>query len=100
MNAAEYKLTEHENIVVRIADGIVIPEGNWLWDQYQQWLADGNTPDPVGIPDQNEAIIAEISELESQITDRRIREAIIGTDGGWLKAQDEKIAALRHKLVF
>ncbi|WP_435018509.1 hypothetical protein TA3x_000483 [Tundrisphaera sp. TA3] len=39
----------------------------------------------------------QIAELEAAITPRRMREAVMGTDGGWLKAQEGKIAALRKR---
>jgi hypothetical protein len=43
----------------------------------------------------NAPIKQQIAELESQVTDRRIREAVLGTDAGWLKNQDAQISALR-----
>jgi hypothetical protein len=93
-----YKLTAQDNVVINTETGATIPEGNWLWDQYQEWLAAGNTPDPVDRPDPSMAIIEQIAALESQVTDRRIREAVLGVDGGWLKEQDAKISALREHL--
>ena len=42
--------------------------------------------------------IAKISKLESQITPRRTREAILGTDNGWLTTQESLIAIERNKL--
>lgn len=39
-----------------------------------------------------------ISELESAITVRRIREAILGVDGGWLAQRNEQIKQLRDGL--
>lgn len=41
---------------------------------------------------------SQIWALESSVTARRMREAALGTDEGWLKAVDDKIAALRAKL--
>lgn len=41
---------------------------------------------------------AEISKLESQITPRRIRDAVLGTDNGWLTNQESLIAIERNKL--
>ena len=46
---------------------------------------------------QREAI-KKIAELEAQLTPRRIREAILGTDGGWLSAKEAEITAERAKL--
>ena len=43
-------------------------------------------------------VLNEILALESSITPRRTREAILGTDNGWLAAQDDAIAALRAQL--
>jgi hypothetical protein len=45
---ADYRLTATENIVVRAADSAWIPNdpANRDWVEYQQWLKDGNTPDP------------------------------------------------------
>ena len=43
-------------------------------------------------------IKSEIATLEATITSRRIREAILGTDNGWLANQEAAIAALRAQL--
>jgi hypothetical protein len=40
----------------------------------------------------------EIQRLESAISSRRYREAIAGTDGGWLANQEKLIAVERGKL--
>ncbi len=42
--------------------------------------------------------LAEIARLESEITPRRTREAILGTDNGWLANQESLIATERNKL--
>ncbi len=42
--------------------------------------------------------LAQIAALESSITERRKREAILGTDNGWLANIDAQIAALRAQL--
>ena len=41
----------------------------------------------------------EIANLERAITPRRVREAILGVDAGWLSNQEAFIAAERSKLV-
>lgn len=43
-------------------------------------------------------IKSEIAALEAEITPRRTREAILGTDNGWLADQEAAIAALRAQL--
>lgn len=40
----------------------------------------------------------QINDLESSITPRRMREAVLGTDGGWLANLDAQIADLRKQL--
>lgn len=43
-------------------------------------------------------ILQDISELESEITPRRIRGAILGTDSGWLDNKETEIQIERNKL--
>ena len=50
--------------------------------------------------EKNEAIKAEIVQLEAATTSRRYREAVLSDDGkAWLVSQDVKIAELRKNLV-
>ena len=49
-------------------------------------------------PDPKDAIVSQIAALEAQQTDRRVRDAIAGTDNGWLKNLETQIAALRAQL--
>lgn len=42
--------------------------------------------------------LAEIATLEAEITSRRIREAILGIDNGWLSDKEQEIKDLRKKL--
>jgi hypothetical protein len=55
----EYKLSNGG--VIQKADGAFIPdcEGNRDWQAYQDWLAKGNTPDPVEQPTNAELRVAE-----------------------------------------
>lgn len=45
-----------------------------------------------------ELVRQQISELESQQTGRRIREAVLGIDGGWLLNINNEINFLRNRL--
>jgi hypothetical protein len=50
-----YELSHREDIVIRVADdnprelvydGSGYPDYQARWDEYQAWLAEGNTPEP------------------------------------------------------
>ena len=49
-------------------------------------------------PSASELIKIQIAELEATITDRRIREAVLGIDNGWLKDINDQIVTLRATL--
>lgn len=49
-------------------------------------------------PDPNQAIFEQINALEAQQDRRRIREAALGIDNGWLENLENQIAALRGQL--
>ena len=49
-------------------------------------------------PPADELIKRQIVALESQQTPRRIREALLGTDNGWLAGIEAQIEALRAQL--
>lgn len=75
--------------------GVVIPD-------------DGTDPVDVvvtnGVPEvvpfePNAPILNRIKALEMKVTQRRLREAALGTDGGWLANQDALMAIERGKLV-
>ncbi len=40
----------------------------------------------------------EIDKLEQEISPRRLREALLGLDNGWLKQQHDKIVELENQL--
>jgi hypothetical protein len=46
----------------------------------------------------SEQALAQIADLERTVTPRRMREAALGIDNGWLKAVDDQIALLRASL--
>lgn len=49
-------------------------------------------------PTAADLIRTQITELEMQQTPRRMREAALGIDGGWLASLDEQIQVLRAQL--
>ena len=46
----------------------------------------------------NDGLVFQIQRLELQQTDRRLREAIAGTDNGWLANLNSTIAHLRSQI--
>lgn len=55
---------------------------------------------PAPYADPNAGVDAEIRELEASITPRRLREALLTTEGAaWLAEVDARIAALRAQRV-
>jgi len=57
--------------VIRKADGVCIPnsDGNRDWKQYQEWLAEGNTPEPEYTLEERLAMerANEINELKADL---------------------------------
>ena len=49
-------------------------------------------------PTANDLIMQQIADLESTVTERRYREAVLGIDNGWLKDLNDDIASLRVQL--
>ena len=54
---------------------------------------------PTQTPTPAQITIAKIAALESSVNDRRLREAVLGIDGGWLKALNDQVSELRAQLV-
>lgn len=71
-------------------------------DAIRYWDVSGDTPvkdsDQQTADATKNAIIQKIVLLEMEVTPRRIREAILGTDGDWLKNKEAEIATERAKL--
>ena len=74
-----------------VPTGFKVVKGVQIWE-YRAKNADELANDVRG------SVVAEIVRLEDAITPRRQREAILGTDNGWLAAQDALIAIERAKL--
>jgi hypothetical protein len=47
-----YKLIANSTSIIRISDNAIIPNNPTLaaWQNYQDWLNEGNTPEPAGDP--------------------------------------------------
>lgn len=54
--------------------------------------------DALRSPSQEQSILTQILALEATVTQRRMRDALLGTDGGWLANIEQQIAALRAQL--
>lgn len=53
---------------------------------------------PVQVPSSKDTILAEIQELESTVTPRRVREALISGDTSYIKSVDVAVSKLRLQL--
>lgn len=64
-------------------------------DDYLTWKESGNTETHIS---ESDLILLRIQWLEESVTSRRLREATLGTDNGWMENVDAQIAALRATL--
>lgn len=82
---AEVTITGDDSSQITIHDDTVLPTEAELQAECERLTA-------------QQVIFEEIARLESEVTPRRMREAVLGTDGGWLANQEALIAAERSKL--
>lgn len=73
-------------IIEKPSEAHVWQNGNWVLDSQKQ------------IEVANQQVLAQIASLEATITQRRVREAVLGTDNGWLANVEAQIGALRQQL--
>lgn len=59
-----YKLNQNPDIVVRVADGLLIPMqlGNTDYQAYLEWVDAGNTPEPADAVDTLALVVAEAKQ--------------------------------------
>lgn len=88
-----YKYTSPDNTVVHVIDDDGVSRSSCLASALpvDAVIEPADAPPPPTIRDQ-------IRALEDTITNRRVREAILKTDGGWLEDVEAQIALLRAQL--
>lgn len=73
-----YQLTENNDFVLCLDTGAWIARGTWLWDVYEQWLAAGNTPQPVPtvvVPEPTrEELVARTKQLMTELLDSTVQQ--------------------------
>lgn len=84
-DAREVNRERYDELMVGQSSGLVIVPG-------EAGVPTSEKPSRRNLP-----AAEQIHALEAAITPRRLREAIMGTDNGWLKAQEAAIATLRKK---
>lgn len=78
--------TLSKNIIEKPSEAHVWQNDKWVLDAaLEQQLA-------------HNVVIQQIAALEATITPRRMREAVLGTDNGWLANVEQQIDALRQQL--
>ena len=94
-----YKILENSKLLLNVEAGSYINPS--VDSEYLAWIDEGNEPLPVDPPNPNDAIQSQISALESEITSRRLREALTGNADAitWITNQDNKITLLRKQLI-
>ena len=81
----KFTLWDDDTTTIVIHDDMVLPSDSELQAECERLTA-------------RAVIVNKIVALENEISARRIREAILGTDNDWLKKKEAEIAAERGKL--
>lgn len=76
-----YRLTTSDAII-RVADSASIPhdQANTDWQEYQQWLAAGNTPAPAPVVDRRLAVLSDFRTRRETYLDRLAGIAVFADD--------------------
>lgn len=75
-----------------VVSGCAFNQTTQEWEQV--WEVRSKTAEEMKL-----GVINEIQKLESLVTPRRIREAVLGIDGGWLADIEARISTMRKQLV-
>lgn len=67
-----YQLNEDPNLITCLETGAAIPRGHRWWDDYEQWVAAGNTPAPLPQPSRQD-LIDQTKELITQLLDSTVK---------------------------
>lgn len=64
-----YKLTANPDEIRKINDdgsSVTIPRGHRLWQEYENWLAEGNAVEPIETTDEISARMWQVRQVEAQ----------------------------------
>ncbi len=100
-----YKLS-HAGLVVRLSDGMAFQGDSPVWQEYQDWLAQGNTPEPANaLPEPSpEQLLAQTDvgmiRLIEDLTNLLVSKGVITTTELPTAAQEKlaERAALRAQI--
>lgn len=79
------------NLQIAVQSGCAFNQELCRWET--DWVVRSKTDEEL-----NRSVLEQIIQLESSVTDRRLREAVLGVDGGWLENLNSQISDLRSKL--
>ncbi|WP_297572551.1 DUF4376 domain-containing protein [uncultured Deefgea sp.] len=72
-----YQLTSGADSILHVEAGAHIPRGHRLWEDYEQWLADGGVPQPA-------------------VTDEQTRQNVVEKINAWRDQQEQKGFVFRY----
>jgi hypothetical protein len=90
---ADAHVADHGGFVVERIDGAM---KYWVVDNDKKTVTLDKTASDAGKNKRD--VMAKINSLEEEVTARRIRDAVLGTDSDWLKNKEAEIASERGKL--
>jgi hypothetical protein len=88
-----YKLTNSPDLIIDQENNRCIPRGHRLWEEYEEWLAEGNTPDDIMTKEQAlQTKMHEISQLN-----RNTKQEDFVYEGNTFIADQEAIQATQNQ---